>query len=80
MKRQHEKDEKPEKGRRRKNWTIAVPQDSDEDGATILDLLLEQAAEIFGHDPDAKNLRYHTIAQALVLVVQHKTQLTKGSL
>lgn len=61
--------------RRRKSWLIQVPDDTSEDGAKVLDLLLENVAEIFGHDPHAPNLRYFTVVQALALVVQHKEMM-----
>lgn len=69
----HEHEEKKERDplRRRKSWTIKVPDDIDEDGALVLDMLLDTCADLFGHEPDKPNLRYFTIVQALVLVAQN---------
>lgn len=62
--------EKNEEARRRKTWTVTVPADSAEDGALVLDTMIEACRELFSH-PEDKNVRYFTLVQALALVVQH---------
>lgn len=66
-----EKGEKREEAKRRKTWTVRVPDTSDEDGAVVLDTLLEECATIFGRDMSQSNIRYYVLAQALALVVQN---------
>lgn len=61
---------KTEGKRPRKNWTITVPVDERENGADVLDTLMDECAKIFGHD-ETRALRYFTLAQALALVVSH---------
>lgn len=63
--------EKKEAKRHREKWSITVPVDARENGADVLDTLLLSCAELFGHDEDASAVRYHTLVQALALVVQH---------
>jgi hypothetical protein len=58
-------------GRRRKTWTIKVPDDT-EDGAAVLDALVEDAALLMGIEADA-NGRYYVIVPALVYVSQNWT-------
>ena len=57
----------------RRGWTIAVPVDERENGADVLDSLLDECRKLFGHDTNRK-VRYYTVAQALALVVQNQTQ------
>lgn len=66
----HEHSEKKSKAKRRKTWTVTVPAEADEDGALVLDTLLDECRKIFKHD-DAKNVRYFSLTQALALVVEH---------
>jgi hypothetical protein len=54
----------------RKGWTIAVPVAELENGADVLDGLLEECRKTFGHDSN-KKVRYYTLSQALALVVQN---------
>lgn len=67
--RKKEPSEKKEPAKRRKSWTVSVPDETDEDGALVLDVLLEECRALFGRD-DSKNVRYFVLAQALALVVQ----------
>lgn len=62
--------QKSEDAKRRKTWSIAVPDDTDEDGALVLDTLVEECAKLFGRE-DGGKLRYFVVAQALALVVQN---------
>ncbi len=73
----HPKDEtdKREKSRRRKTWTVTVPDDG-EDGALVLDTLLEECRALFAHD-ESVNTRYFSLVQALALVVQNGHLLSK---
>lgn len=57
--------------RPRKSWSVSVPVDERENGADVLDTLLNECAIIFGHN-ETKGARYFTLAQALALVVQNK--------
>lgn len=65
----HSHDEKKEPARRRKTWVVLCP-DDDEDGALVLDTLLDGCRELFQHDEN-KGTRYFSLVQALALVVQH---------
>lgn len=66
--------EKMEEKRPRKAWTITVPVDKRENGADVLDTLLEECGKVFGHD-ETKSTRYFTLVQALALVVQHQERM-----
>lgn len=54
----------------RKGWTIAVPVSELENGAQVLDDLLNECRQLFGH-AESKKVRYYTAVQALALVVQN---------
>lgn len=60
----------PKVKRPREKWSITVPVDERENGADVLDSLLDSCAQLFGHD-ETKALRYFTLVQALALVMQH---------
>lgn len=49
--------------RRRKSWTLLVP-DDDEDGATVLDALVQTLAPVVGVEPDQGG-RYYIVVAAL---------------
>jgi len=67
---EHEHEPRPK--RPRKTWTVHVPADS-EDGAAVLDELIEGVAEIIGTDEYTSKLRrYFTLVQALYLVIQNQ--------
>jgi hypothetical protein len=58
--------------RPRKSWTIEVPADQ-EDGAAVLDELVDGCAEVFGHEEYTSKLRrYFTVVAALALVLQNR--------
>lgn len=63
-------DRKKERTKRRKTWTVRVPDEAEEDGALVLDTLVEEVAAVFGRET-GENLRYYVIAQALALVIQN---------
>jgi hypothetical protein len=72
LKTKEHKDHEPQPKRARKSWTIKVPADH-EDGAAILDELVEGCAEVFGHDEYTSALRrYYTVVQALTVVLQNR--------
>lgn len=73
----HKHDGPKEPKRRRKTWTITVPDDA-EDGAVILDVFLEELRKVFGHGEE-KNLRYLTTVQAFALVLENATAMTKDT-
>lgn len=64
-----------EPARRRKSWTVTVPGDA-EDGALVLDVLVDECRKIFGHGEE-KNLRYITLCQALALVLENQSAMLK---
>ena len=64
------KPHKDEEEKVRKGWTIAVPVAELENGAEVLDSLLEECRHLFGHDEN-KKVKYYTLSQALALVVQN---------
>jgi hypothetical protein len=67
-----EHEHEPGPKRPRKSWTIQVPAD-EEDGATVLDELVEGCAEVFGHDEYTSKLRrYFTVVAALTVVLQNR--------
>src|SRR4029077_12562639 len=64
-------------GRRlRKTWPVKVPDDS-EDGADVLDVLVEDLALILGYDPSA-SARYYVLAAALAYVHQDKARFIES--
>lgn len=60
-------------GRRRKSWVVNVPDDA-EDGAEILDALVEDIGLTLGKDPAASG-RYYIVLPALYHAVQSKAAL-----
>lgn len=68
-------DKPREEKRVRRTWSITVPVDHREDGANALDTLLEEArtemAKVGIAYSDASTARYHVLATALGLFVQH---------
>ena len=66
--------------RRRKSWTIKVPDDV-EDGAYVLDTLVDDLAPSLGHHPDRdgrfRSARYFVIVPAVVFAQQHREQFVK---
>ena len=73
------KDDRKEGARRRKTWVVTVPADAQEDGALVLDTLLEECRSLFSHGEET-NLRYFTLVQALALVVQNGHALVSDGL
>jgi len=74
--REHEHHE-PGPKRARKSWMVKVPADS-EDGAAILDELVEIVAEAIGAEEHTSALkRYHVLVPALVWVVQNQDQFAQ---
>lgn len=69
---------KKEGKRNREKWSITVPVDARENGAAVLDTLMEECQKLFGHD-ETKALRYFTLVQALSLVVQHGDRMMGDS-
>ena len=66
---------KPEQRKNRRTWSIAVPKDDQENGADVLDTLIDAAREeldsvglSYG---DEHRYRYHVLATSLGLFVQH---------
>jgi hypothetical protein len=70
----HEHTHDPQPKRPRKTWVLRVPADN-EDGALVLDELVESLAEALGMDEYTSQLkRYHVIVPALVFCLQHETE------
>jgi hypothetical protein len=62
--------------RKRKTWTVKVPDDDAEDGAQVMDDFVDALAYEFGFDVDGGALtRYHTLARACAFAIQHKHEL-----
>jgi hypothetical protein len=60
--------------RRRKNWIVSVPDDS-EQGAEILDLFVDDVADLLGAgDWEERNRRYWALVHALSWVMQHREE------
>jgi hypothetical protein len=64
--------------RRRKSWVVKVPADSAEDGALVLDVLIDACADLFSHEK-TEYMRYFTIAQMGSLILQNKHLLSDGT-
>jgi hypothetical protein len=76
-KRRRESAPKREKARRRKNWSVSVPDDT-EDGAEILDSFTDDAALLLGAgDWTERNKRYWTIVHVFAWVMQHREDFAK---
>lgn len=74
-KRPHRKKTADEQVRNRKSWTIHVPVDERENGADVLDTLLEEARKMMAEAGlaygDEDKARYFVLTAALGLFVQH---------
>lgn len=70
------KDEKTEEARPRRTWSITVPADHRENGAEVLDTLLDQCRDLFSHG-ESKQVRYFSLVQALALVAQHGDKMVR---
>lgn len=68
--------EEVEPPKRRKTWTVQVPNEATEDGALVLDTLIEECAALFHRDMSQSKLRYYVLAQALALVIQNGHRLS----
>jgi len=51
-------------GRRRKTWTVKVPDDEQENGAEVLDTLVDDLALVLGYSPGA-SARYYVLVPVL---------------
>jgi len=67
----------PGAGRRRKSWTIKVPDDDQERGADALDVLLDDLAPLFGYEPTA-SARYYVVMAALVYAQQDRKRFIES--
>lgn len=74
-KRPHRKKTPPEQARNRQKWAIHIPVDERENGADVLDTLLEEARKLMAQAGlaygDEDNARYYILAAVLGLFVQH---------
>lgn len=77
MPHEHDEKRKREPARRRKTWTVTVPDDA-EDGAAVLDTLISSLAETLGHD-DGENVRYFTLTHSLYLLIQNADKLASDA-
>jgi hypothetical protein len=62
---------KLEEKKRRKTWLVTVPDEAAEDGALVLDVMVEELAVLFGRE-DSPKLRYYVLTQALALLLQNE--------
>lgn len=70
----HKHDGPKEPKRRRKTISITVPDDLDEDGGEVLDVMWEELRKLFGH-PEGGNMRYFATVQAFALVLENATSM-----
>jgi len=61
----------PHPGRRRKSWTVPVPADAEENGAEVLDTLVDDLAPLLHVEPNASG-RYYVLVPALVYAQQDR--------
>jgi hypothetical protein len=66
----------PSFGRRRKSWTIKVPDDA-EDGATVLDTLVDDLGLVLGVEPNATG-RYYIVLPAVYYAHQEKARFIES--
>jgi hypothetical protein len=60
--------------RKAKTWSLLVPDDA-ENGADVLDTLVEDLAVLMGLEPSSPRLiRYHVLAPTLIWVTMHKSE------
>ena len=52
-------------GRRRKTWTVKVPADAEEDGAEVLDSLVENLVHLVPNSDSSASGRYYVLVPAL---------------
>ena len=78
-KRPHRRKGANEQKRERKSWAVHVPADHREDGADVLDTLLEEARKLMAVAGlpygDEDNARYFVLAATLGLFVQHANEV-----
>ena len=63
--------------RRRRSWTIQVPDDAAENGAEALDALVEDIALLLGIEPNATG-RYYVVLPALYYAVQDRKSFVES--
>jgi len=61
----------PGPARRRKTWTVKVPADAEEDGAEVLDTLVDDLAPLLNVEPDQGG-RYYVLVPALYYAQQDR--------
>jgi hypothetical protein len=73
---------KPEKGKLRTTWNVAVPKVEQEDGAAVLDALVKAARELlfdaglpYGSENTA---RYYVLTTSLAMFVTHGKEYVHG--
>lgn len=67
----------PTTRRRRKTWTVSVPDDA-EDGAEILDTFVDEVATLLGAGEwDERNRRYWALVHVLAWAMQQREQFAK---
>lgn len=64
----------PGEKRKRKSWTVKVPDDA-EDGADVLDTLVEEIADNWNMQYESATGRYHVLVPALYAVIQNNIQI-----
>jgi len=67
----------PVVGRARKSWTIKVPADGEEDGAAVLDALVDDMGIVLGIEPNQTG-RYYIIVPVLYYAHQEKSRFVES--
>jgi hypothetical protein len=65
--------------RRRKNWNVPVPADAEENGADVLDTLVEEVGHLLDRDADA-NGRYYILLPTLYFALQEPKRFLQNVL
>lgn len=68
-------DPRPSVRRRRATWGVRVPADEAEDGAAVLDTLVDDLSIVLGYDGD--NARYYVLVPALAFCQMNRAQFAR---
>jgi len=63
--------------RRRKTWTVKVPDEAEEDGADVLDTLVDDLAPLLGYGADS-GARYYVLVPTLYYAQQNRKQFIEA--
>lgn len=75
------KSDKPEEKRPRRTWSVTVPKDERENGAEVLDVLIEEVRTELGKAGlpygEADSVKYFVLSTALALFVHHAEEFLR---